>query len=323
MLTAQHAQRLLATLLAIRDEPAGACSAVTAEDMITLSKAAAVQFLKEPALLELAAPITVVGDLHGQIRDLMRIFDRTGMPWTDPGFAPILFLGDFVDRGVNSIEIVAMLFLLKVSYPDCFYLLRGNHEARGVNGMVPDGREMSFQGEVLARFGDDEVWRVVNEAFDCLPVAAVVGGRVFCVHGGISPRLKCLGDLRAIPRPIDVIGGPSAVQAVLTDLLWSDPNALGAGWGANSGRGVGAVFGAEATSAFCTAFGIDLIVRAHQVVDGYDFPFGDDRSCLRVFSASNYQGMGNYGAVVHIGGDLACRLEEFEPEMGGEGEVCE
>ena len=320
MLNAQRAQHLLATLLAIRDEPAGVYSEITAEDMMSLSKAAAVQFLKEPALLELSAPVTVVGDLHGQFRDLMRIFDRTGMPWVVRDFAPVLFLGDYVDRGLNSIEVVAMLFLLKVAYPDCFFLLRGNHETRAINGMCPHGGEMCLQHEVMARFGDDQVWRAVNEAFDCLPLAAVVGGRVFCVHGGISPRLKCLADLRSVPRPIDPQGGETAVEAVLTDLLWSDPNPSNPGWSANAVRGAGVSFGAEATAAFCGAFGMDMVVRAHQVVDGYDFPFGEDQSCLTVFSASNCQGVGNYGAVLHIGGDLACTVEDIEPEVGGGGD---
>ena len=86
-------------------------------------------FIKQPILLELAAPLVICGDLHGQFEDLLRVFEMTG----DPSCINYMFLGDYVDRGKDGIETICLLFAYKIKYPERFFLLRGNHESASIN----------------------------------------------------------------------------------------------------------------------------------------------------------------------------------------------
>jgi serine/threonine-protein phosphatase 2B catalytic subunit len=120
----------------------------------------------------------VVGDLHGQYFDLLNMLQKAG----DPGTINYLFLGDYVDRGVLGIEVVILLFSLKLCEPKSVVLLRGNHESRNMT------ESFTFREEVLARF-DIEVYDLFMEAFDALPIAALIAKKYLAMHGGISPEL--------------------------------------------------------------------------------------------------------------------------------------
>lgn len=98
-----------------------------------------------------------------------------------------------------------------------------------------------------------------SECFKCLPVAAVVEEKILCMHGGLSPELKKLDQIRGIPRPIDV-----PEQGLLCDLLWADPDKDVKGWGPNE-RGVSYTFGADKLTEFLHKHDLDLVCRAHQV----------------------------------------------------------
>ena len=193
--------------------------------------------------------------MHGQYYDLLRIFEYGGFPPE----ANYLFLGDYIDRGKQSIETVCLLLCYKIKYPENFFLLRGNHESAQIN------RIYGFYDECKRRYSI-RLWRVFSDVFNCLPVAALIDEKIFCMHGGLSPELKNLDQIKNIMRPTDV---PDT--GLLCDLLWSDPERGIDAYGDND-RGVSFTFGEAVVRKFNEKHDIDLICRAHQVVeDGYEF----------------------------------------------------
>eukprot|EP00099_Drosophila_melanogaster_P015816 NP_524707.1 protein phosphatase D5 [Drosophila melanogaster] len=253
-------------------------------------------FLSQPMLLELSAPVKICGDLHGQFKDLLRIFQQCGVP----PLSNYLFLGDYVDRGHCSIETLSLLLTYKLRYPETFFLLRGNHESADLN------RVYGFFDECKRRYSI-KLWRSFVDCYDCMPVAAIIADRIFCVHGGLSPDLNNLDDIRRLNRPTDV---PS--DGLLCDLLWSDPDETTGTWASND-RGVSFTFGANIVEGFLMQHKFNLIVRAHQVVeDGYEF-FAD-RQLVTIFSAPNYCDIfDNCGAVLVVDAKLVCHFVIIRP----------
>ncbi|GAA0142777.1 protein phosphatase [Lithospermum erythrorhizon] len=253
-------------------------------------------FLSQPNLLEVRAPIRICGDIHGQYQDLLRLFEYGGFPPS----ANYLFLGDYVDRGKQSLETICLLLAYKILYPDKVFLLRGNHEDAKVN------RIYGFYDECKRRF-NVRLWKVFTECFNVLPVAALIDEKIFCMHGGLSPELQHLKQINELPRPTDI---PD--DGLLCDLLWSDPNPKIKGW-AISDRGVSCTFGPDVVADFLQNNDLDLIVRGHQVVeDGYEF-FAR-RRLVTLFSAPNYGGeFDNVGALLSVDESLLCSFEILKP----------
>lgn len=245
--------------------------------------------MKQPAYLELESPITVCGDTHGQYSDLLKLFEVGGYP-PETNY---LFLGDYVDRGKQSIETICLLLAFKIKYDENFFLLRGNHECASIN------RIYGFYDECKRRY-NLKIWKVFIDLFNCLPIAANIDDKILLMHGGLSPELNSLEQLKKIIRPTDVPEG-----GLLCDLLWSDPDSQCNGWGRNE-RGVSVVFNEKILAKFLNKTGLDLICRAHQVVEeGYEF-FGN-RQLVTVFSAPNYCGeFDNAGAMMVIDENLMC-----------------
>ncbi|TEA11738.1 hypothetical protein DBR06_SOUSAS6910225 [Sousa chinensis] len=339
-------------------------------------------FLSQPILLELEAPLKICGDIHGQYYDLLRLFEYGGFPPE----SNYLFLGDYVDRGKQSLETICLLLAYKIKYPENFFLLR-------------------------KRRYNIKLWKTFTDCFNCLPIAAIVDEKIFCCHGGeggsgphgegmlgqdepghipggfgtevlaeghilshleqlslepwdrdlkrqkamssaclgsqesrrgrrvegteadwqrlpgegralvlrleevtcrrcppgLSPDLQSMEQIRRIMRPTDV---PD--QGLLCDLLWSDPDKDVQGWGEND-RGVSFTFGAEVVAKFLHKHDLDLICRAHQVVeDGYEF-FAK-RQLVTLFSAPNYCGeFDNAGAMMSVDETLMCSFQILKP----------
>ncbi|CAK7327251.1 unnamed protein product [Dovyalis caffra] len=253
-------------------------------------------FLKQPNLLELEAPIKICGDIHGQYSDLLKLFEYGGLPPR----SNYLFLGDYVDRGKQSLETICLLLAYKIKYPENFFLLRGNHECASVN------RIYGFYDECKRRF-NVRLWKVFTDCFNCLPVAALIDERILCMHGGLSPELRNLDQIRKLQRPSVV-----PETGLLCDLLWSDPSEDIQGWD-ESDRGVSYVFGADRVTEFLQKHDLDLLCRAHQVVeDGYEF-FAD-RQLVTIFSAPNYCGeFDNAGAMMSVDENLVCSFQILRP----------
>ncbi|KAJ6040489.1 hypothetical protein N7444_009394 [Penicillium canescens] len=260
-------------------------------EILSICSAARNLFLSQPVLLELNAPIHIIGDIHGQFTDLLRFFEMSGFP---PA-SNYLFLGDYVDRGKQSLETILLLLCYKLKYPETFFLLRGNHECANVS------RIYGFYDECKRRC-NVKIWKTFTDVFNCLPIAAVIAERIFCVHGGLSPNLSDMNDIRNLARPTEV---PD--QGLLNDLLWSDPANI-KDWEPNDDRGVSWSFGRKVVANFLKRHDLDLVCRAHMVVEGgYEF-FGE-RNLVTVFSAPNYCGkFDNMGASMEVSSDLVCNF---------------
>jgi len=256
-------------------------------------------FLEQSALLELEAPLKICGDIHGQYHDLLRLFEYGGFPPE----SNYLFLGDYVDRGKQSLEAITLLFCYKVKYPENFFLLRGNHECASIT------RIYGFYDECKRRHSI-KVWKQFCDVFNCLPVSGLVDEKIMCMHGGLSPELTNLQQVTRLVRPTDV---PDS--GIICDLLWADPDKDIVGWD-ESDRGVSFIFGPDVVTNFLQKFDMDLICRAHQVVeDGYEF-FAR-RQLITLFSAPNYCGeFDNAGAMMSIDETLMCSFKVLKPVKG-------
>jgi len=265
----------------------------------SLCAAARQVILSQSPFLELEAPIQVCGDVHGQFYDLLRLFDYGGFPPTKN----YLFLGDYVDRGKQSLETITMLLAYKVKFRENFFMLRGNHECASIT------RIYGFYDECKRRH-NIKLWKQFCDVFNCLPICACIDHKIICMHGGLSPELTNMDQLRALARPTDV---PDC--GLLCDMLWSDPDKDIAGWAEND-RGVAFIFGPDVVQGFLKKQNMDLVCRAHQVVEE-GFEFFAKRQLVTVFSAPNYCGeFDNAGAMLTIDTSLTCSFKVLKPVKG-------
>lgn len=252
-------------------------------------------FIEESNVQPVASPVIVCGDIHGQFYDLLELF-KVG--WEIPN-SRYVFLGDYVDRGYNSIETIQYLFCLKVKYPSYITLLRGNHESWQIS------YSYGFYEEVQRKYGNNNCWNYILEVFDYLPIAALIEGEILCIHGGLSPSISTIDQIRLLNRRMEI-----PHEGPLCDLLWSDPDDIET-W-VISNRGAGYIFGSKVVQEFNHLNKLDLICRAHQLVnEGFKYWFND--GLVTVWSAPNYcYRCGNKASILKIGFDLTRNFEMFE-----------
>ncbi|MCJ1457899.1 hypothetical protein MMC28_008268 [Mycoblastus sanguinarius] len=216
-----------------------------------------------------------------------------------PGNQNYIFLGDFVDRGYFSLETLTLLLCLKARYPDRVTLVRGNHESRQITQVY------GFYEECQTKYGNASVWKACCQVFDFLVLGAVIDGKVLCVHGGLSPEIRTLDQIRVIARAQEI-----PHEGAFCDLVWSDPEDVGT-W-AVSPRGAGWLFGNKVATEFNHVNGFQLIARAHQLVnEGYKWHF-EDKSVVTVWSAPNYcYRCGNVASIMNLGEDLEPKFTIF------------
>lgn len=246
------------------------CEPLSEQEVKELCSMALNIFSKESTVVPLRAPITVCGDIHGQFYDLLELFKVGGMPPE----TSYLFMGDYVDRGYHSVETLSLLLCLKIKYPESVTMLRGNHESRQITQVY------GFYDECIKKYGSSNTWKYFTDLFDYLPLTALVNNDIFCLHGGLSPSIQTIDDIRAINRIQEV-----PHEGGMCDLLWSDPEER-KGWG-SSPRGAGYTFGEDITEQFNRKNGVKMICRAHQLVMG-GHNWNHHRGVVTVFSAPNY-----------------------------------
>lgn len=161
------------------------CELIKESEVRSLCNKAKEILLEEDNVIKIGAPITICGDIHGQFFDLIELF-RVGGEIPETNY---IFLGDFVDRGLNSVETFLLLLCLKVRYPQRIFLIRGNHESRQIT------QAYGFYDECLRKYGSLNVWRYCTEIFDFLSLAAVIEEKIFCVHGGLSPNISTIDEV--------------------------------------------------------------------------------------------------------------------------------
>lgn len=272
-------------------------------------------FSKEDNLIYISSSITVVGDIHGQFLDLKELFSTGGtVPNTN-----YLFLGDYVDRGFASLEVIILLTLTKIKYPQRIFLLRGNHESRKTN------QEYGFYLECMKKYNNTcQAWHYINEMFDYLPLAAVIDNKLFCIHGGLSPVIQKIDDIKSLNRVRDI-----PTEGPIADLVWSDPDVNTVGFRVSE-RGAGYLFGEIVIDKFLFENKMETIVRAHQLCkEGYNILF--DGKIITVWSAPNYCGrIFNYASIMEVDQELNKFFNIFEdserlvsnPELKSKLEEC-
>lgn len=242
--------------------------------------------MEESNIQPVNSPVTVCGDIHGQFHDLLELFRVSG---GFPDAINYIFMGDYVDRGYFSLETFTLLMCLKALYPDRITLVRGNHESRQVT------QAYGFYDECLTKYGGVTIWKHCCQVFDFLTLAAVVDAKILCVHGGLSPEVRMLDQIRVLNRAQEI-----PHEGGFADLMWSDPDESVETWG-NSSRGAGWLFGAEVAREFNYVNNLHLVARAHQLVmEGFKYHF-EDKDVVTVWSAPNYcYRCGNVASVMKI-----------------------
>eukprot|EP00930_Biecheleria_cincta_P028709 TRINITY_DN20021_c0_g1_i1.p1 TRINITY_DN20021_c0_g1~~TRINITY_DN20021_c0_g1_i1.p1 ORF type:complete len:634 (+),score=127.66 TRINITY_DN20021_c0_g1_i1:50-1951(+) len=290
------------------------------DSLMILAKAGKKLLASQPVLATAKCPARVFGDIHGQFRDMLILFSAYGWPGVKPTngepATTFIFNGDFVDRGAHQIETIGLLLALKVAFPTKVWLVRGNHEDRSMN------EKYGFKDTCIQTMGQAlglKIYDLLEAAFDQLPIACLVEGRILCVHGGIGKGDWDLINLRSLHRPItsQVLSQPD--KKWLLNILWSDPieddddmvsdeeregvKVFRRTSGVHdSPRKQEAVqFGWDVTKTFCARNGLGLVIRSHQCKqDGHGFDIMHDDHLVRVFSARDYEGCDNDSATVII-----------------------
>ncbi|KIM89725.1 hypothetical protein PILCRDRAFT_812523 [Piloderma croceum F 1598] len=251
--------------------------------------------MEESNIQPVSSPVTICGDIHGQFWDLLELLRKGGnVPETS-----YIFMGDFVDRGHYSLETVSLLLVLKARYPDKVTLLRGNHESRQITQVY------GFYDECQQKYGSASVWKACCNVFDFLNLAAIIDGETLCVHGGLSPDIRTLDQIRVLSRAQEI-----PHEGAFCDLMWSDPDDVD-NW-AVSPRGAGWLFGGSVAREFNHVNSLTLIARAHQLVqEGYKHMF--DEALVTVWSAPNYcYRCGNLASIMTVKEDGSRSFTVYE-----------
>lgn len=274
---------------------------INEKQIISLCLRVSQKFNKEPQIIPLSGDFIIVGDVHGDIHSLLRIFNR----FNYPPKSSYIFLGDYIDRGKYSCEVILFLYSLKILFPMNIFMIRGNHECdsmASVNG---------FKKECLKKYSKS-IYEAIIKSFDFLSIAIILNYKIFCVHGGISPIITKIEAINHDPSMKKPLREP--FPELINDLLWSDPSNTINNY-SESPRTIGKLYGFDAAKEFLDekCDHLVLLIRSHEMAQyGYDYPFDDKGKVLTIFSSIDYCGSENSGSVAIIS-ENNLQIEEFEP----------
>ena len=297
----------------------------TDEEILELIEGVKPILEKDHSLIRIRSPCKIFGNLYGIYDDLMRYFESYGNPSDDNQMGDItvmqyIFLGDFCDRGYNSLEIILLLFALKIKYPEFIYIIRGHHEDRFIN------EDYGLGKECIERLSDDirdpfSIFSNINKAFDLLPFGVLVDNNILLVHGGIGSSINSLDDIDGIKRPIEIVHNiTNNDQLKVLDLLWSEYCDDVENIDSNVERdkfkkGFIVKYGKNRLNKFLDDNKINLLITSHQFVKGGFTTFNNDR-LLIVFSATNYMNkFGNVGGMITIAKKNANKRMNIIPKL--------
>ncbi|CAN4123246.1 unnamed protein product [Withania somnifera] len=248
------------------------CKPLSEQEVRGLCEKAKEILMEESNVQPVKSPVTICGDIHGQFHDLAELF-RIGGKCPDTNY---LFMGDYVDRGYYSVETVTIT------------------------------QVYGFYDECLRKYGNANVWKIFTDLFDYFPLTALVESEIFCLHGGLSPSIETLDNIRNFDRVQEV-----PHEGAMCDLLWSDPDDR-CGWGI-SPRGAGYTFGQDISEQFNHTNNLKLIARAHQLVmEGFNW--AHDQKVVTIFSAPNYcYRCGNMASILEVDDSRDRTFIQFEP----------
>jgi diadenosine tetraphosphatase ApaH/serine/threonine PP2A family protein phosphatase len=268
----------------------------TAGEVQEVCRLSAELLQREDNVLRVSSPFSLCGDVHGDFENLLEIFDIFGLPPE----GRYLFLGDYVDRGERSIEAMLLLLCLKLRFPRDMYLIRGNHESTHMT------ITFGFYNEIMNRYQDFAIWRAFMEVFKCIPLGAVVDGRLLCVHGGLCPCFTNVQQLEFVNRFVEL-----PLNGIILDVLWSDPfDGLGF---QTSPRQAGYRWGRDVSKKFTRENGLEAIVRGHEQKPG-GFEITHDDLVVTVFSTPNYVKIFSEAAVLEVT-PTSRELTRFRPKQ--------
>ncbi|KAL3093578.1 hypothetical protein niasHS_006218 [Heterodera schachtii] len=248
------------------------------DEVVKLCEAAEHVFKQQATLIRIQPPVVVVGDIHGQFADLMRIFAKHGHPPDNQ----YVFLGDYVDKGAQSLEKIVLLFCYK----------------------------LWFLREIISRFqgaGALQIFNLFNRTYAWMTYVALIGKRILCMHGGISDKIRSLEQLSKLMRPLQ----QTPDETLEVDLLWSDPDE-NVQYEQPNDRGAGVAFGEELVHDVSSLLGLKYIIRAHERVRG-GFEYFAGRKMITVYSAPRYTNWPDAGATLTILPDLTHKITRFQP----------
>lgn len=272
-------------------------------NLMTICNLAKQCLLEDPTVLKVRPHIHIIGDIKGNYNS---IWDMIQTNETTDQF---LFLGDYVNEGKNSIEVITLVLCMKLIAPKQVFLLRGSSETPGMT------RRLGFKNECEERY-DNELYHKFIEVFDCMPLAAVINDEentksILCLNGGISPEFTSLKRLEKVERPLK-----ESDMILVHSMLWSDPTTKVNKFGQHTKQPGSYVYGKESAHQFLKENHIDQIIRSHQYQEkGYCYPYGDnDHSVLSIFSAPFYYNgkeHRNIGTTVYVRESMLYTLNNF------------
>ena len=298
------------------------------EEIIYLANEVIKIISKENSLIKIRSPCKIFGNIYGIYDDLMRYFESYGNPSDniqngDINVMQYIFLGDFCDRGNQSLEVISLLFALKIKYPNFIYLIRGHHEDKNINEIYGLGNECAEKLKEDIK-NENSVFNKINQVFDYLPFGVLVDNTILCIHGGIGASIKLLDNISDIPRPTQIYKNPeNFTQMNILDLLYSEfDEEVDDLYSVNTlrdknNKGFIINYGKKRLDEFMQINNINLIIAAHKFVKEGFWTFCDDK-LLNIFSSTNYMDKeNNIGAMIIIGKKAKNKNSNIMPKLIG------